>query len=61
LDRFFESEILKTTLATDAVIGSLLSAKSHGSAYVLLHHIMGEINGQKGSWAYVEGGMGGIT
>lgn len=45
LDRWFESDILKTTLATDAVIGSMTSPTEPGSAYVLLHHVMGEIAG----------------
>lgn len=61
LDRWFESEILKTTLATDAVIGALVSPKQNGSAYVLLHHVMGEAAGKKGVWAYVQGGMGAIS
>lgn len=61
LDRFFESEILKTTLATDAVIGALVSPKDAGSAYVLLHHVMGQAAGAEGVWAYVEGGMGAIS
>lgn len=51
LDRWFESEILKTTLATDAVIGANISPKHNGSAYVLLHHVMGEAAGQSGVWA----------
>jgi phytoene dehydrogenase-like protein len=61
LDRWFESEILKTTLATDAVIGALVSPTQAGSAYVLLHHVMGEAAGKKGVWAYVEGGMGSVS
>lgn len=52
LDRWFESEILKTTLATDAVIGAMTSPTHTGSAYVLLHHVMGEAAGRKG-WAYI--------
>ena len=48
LNKYFESEILKTTLATDAVIGSTLSPNDTGSAYVLLHHVMGESEGLKG-------------
>ena len=52
LDRWFESEMLKTTLATDAVVGSLLSPREAGSAYILLHHVMGEAAGQEGEpWA----------
>ena len=58
LDRYFESDILKATLATDAVIGALVSPNQTGSAYVLLHHVMGEAAGKKGVWAYVQGGMG---
>ena len=58
LDRYFESDILKATLATDAVIGALVSPQQNGSAYVLLHHVMGEAAGKKGVWAYVQGGMG---
>ncbi len=54
LNRWFESEILKTTLATDAVIGALVSPKQNGSAYVLLHHCMGEAAGKKGVWSYME-------
>ena len=54
LDRWFESEILKTTLATDAVIGAMCSPTQNGSAYVLLYHVMGEAAGKKGVWAYVE-------
>jgi phytoene dehydrogenase-like protein len=61
LNRWFESDILKTTLATDAVIGAMCSPKSLGSAYVLLHHVMGEAAGKKGVWAYVEGGMGAVS
>ena len=61
LNRWFESEILKTTLATDAVIGALVSPKQNGSAYVLLHHCMGEAAGKKGVWSYMEGGMGTIS
>jgi hypothetical protein len=61
LDRWFESEILKTTLATDAVIGAMTSPTNAGSAYVLLHHVMGEAAGRKGVWAYVRGGMGAVS
>ena len=53
--------MLKTTLATDAIIGSMTSPRTQGSSYVLLHHIMGSIEGHEGSWAYVKGGMGSIS
>ncbi len=61
LDRWFESDILKATLATDAIIGAFLSISSPGSAYVLLHHVMGEAGGSRGVWGYVRGGMGGLA
>lgn len=61
LDMYFESEKLKATLATDGVIGAYAGPYQQGTAYVLFHHVMGESEGVKGSWAYVEGGMGGIT
>jgi phytoene dehydrogenase-like protein len=61
LDRWFESEQLKVTLATDAVIGAFASPSQPGTAYVLFHHVMGECNGARGVWGYVRGGMGGIS
>ncbi len=61
LDRWFESEELKATLATDAIIGAFAAPSMPGTAYVLFHHVMGETNGKKGVWSYVRGGMGGIT
>lgn len=61
LNRWFESDLLKATLACDAVIGALTSPSQPGSAYVLLHHVMGEAAGRPGVWAYVEGGMGRVS
>ncbi|XP_072177377.1 pyridine nucleotide-disulfide oxidoreductase domain-containing protein 2-like [Diadema setosum] len=61
LDRWFESEPLKATLATDSVIGAFLTPDTPGSGYVLLHHVMGEVDGVKGAWAYAEGGMGAVS
>jgi phytoene dehydrogenase-like protein len=61
LDRWFESEQLRATLATDAVIGAMAAPSMPGTAYVLFHHVMGETNGKRGVWAYVKGGMGGLT
>jgi phytoene dehydrogenase-like protein len=61
LDRWFKSDVLKATLATDAIIGAFLSISSPGSAYVLLHHVMGEAGGARGVWGYVQGGMGGLS
>jgi phytoene dehydrogenase-like protein len=61
LDRWFESEQLKVTLATDAIIGAMASPSMPGTAYVLFHHVMGETNGVRGAWGYARGGMGGIS
>lgn len=61
LNRWFDSEPLKATLATDAVIGAMASPEVPGSGYVLFHHIMGGVDGVSGAWAYVEGGMGGLS
>jgi len=58
LEAWFESEPLRSTLATDAVIGAWASPSSPGTGYVLFHHVMGETHGARGVWAYVEGGMG---
>ncbi|XP_072095129.1 pyridine nucleotide-disulfide oxidoreductase domain-containing protein 2 isoform X2 [Mobula birostris] len=61
LNQWFESEPLKATLATDGVIGAMVSPEAPGSGYVLLHHVMGELEGVKGAWGYVEGGMGSLS
>ena len=61
LERWFESEVLRATLATDAIIGAFSSISSPGTAYVLLHHVMGEAGGARGVWGYVQGGMGGLA
>lgn len=61
LERWFESEALRATLATDGVIGAFASPSYPGTAYVLLHHVMGEAGGSRGVWGYVQGGMGGLA
>jgi len=61
LDQWFESEEVKVTLATDAIIGARASPSMPGTAYVLFHHVMGECDGARGVWGYVRGGMGGIS
>lgn len=61
LDKWFESDVLKATLATDAIIGAKVSPSTPGSAYILFHHVMGEVNGVKGMWGHVKGGMGGVS
>jgi phytoene dehydrogenase-like protein len=61
LDRWFESDQLKSTIATDAVIGAFAPPSHPGTAYVLFHHVMGECDGVRGVWGYVRGGMGTIS
>jgi phytoene dehydrogenase-like protein len=61
IERWFESEPLKSRLATDGVIGAWAGPRTPGTAYVLFHHVMGEANGQRGVWGYVRGGMGTIS
>ncbi|MFG0297524.1 MAG: phytoene desaturase family protein [Maioricimonas sp. JB045] len=61
LDHWFESDELKGTLATDAIIGTFQPPSSPGTAYVLLHHVMGQAGGARGVWGYVRGGMGALT
>ena len=61
LDRYFESDIVKAHLAASAVIGTGLGPMSPGSAYVMLHHRIGGLDGASGSWGYVRGGMGTVS
>ena len=61
LERWFEAEVLRATLATDAIIGAFESISAASTGYVLLHHVMGEAGGARGVWGYVEGGMGGLA
>lgn len=61
LDEWFEDERVKGALATQAVIGAWYGPMSPGSAYVLVHHWVGEIDGQAGAWGWVHGGMGGVS
>jgi phytoene dehydrogenase-like protein len=61
LDEWFESEEVKVTLATDGVIGANGGPRSNGTAYILLHHCMGGVNGKRGLWGFVKGGMSGIS
>lgn len=58
LGQWFESEQLKVTLATDGVIGTNGGPRTPGTAYVLLHHVMGKLDGHRGVWGFVRGGMG---
>jgi phytoene dehydrogenase-like protein len=61
LDSWFESDPIKAVLGFDAVVGNLASPYTAGSAYVLLHHALGELNGKSGIWGCAIGGMGAIT
>lgn len=61
LDLWFESEAVKAAFGFDAVVGNYASPDTPGSAYVLLHHVFGEVNGKKGAWGHSVGGMGAIT
>jgi phytoene dehydrogenase-like protein len=58
---WFESEIVKGTLAFDGIVGAYASPFTPGTAYVLLHHCFGEVNGRSGVWGHAVGGMGAIT
>jgi len=61
LDERFDSEQVKVTLATDGVIGTNGGPSTPGTAYVLLHHVMGSVTGRRGLWGFVRGGMGAIS
>src|SRR6202008_2359894 len=61
LDNGFESDPVKAVFGFDGVVGNYASPYSGGSAYVLLHHVFGEVNGKKGAWGHALGGMGAIT
>jgi phytoene dehydrogenase-like protein len=61
LDRWFESAPIKAAFGFDAVVGNYASPYTPGSAYVLLHHVFGEVNGVRGQWGHARGGMGAIT
>lgn len=61
LDAWFDSDPVKAVFGFDAVVGNYASPDTPGSAYVLLHHVFGEVNGIKGAWGHAVGGMGAIT
>jgi len=61
LDEYFESEIVKAHLAGSSIIGTALGPRSPGTAYVLLHHYMGDIDDAVGAWGFARGGMGAVT
>jgi phytoene dehydrogenase-like protein len=61
LDDAFESDLVKSLFGFDAIVGNYASPYAAGSAYVMLHHAFGEVNGKKGVWGHAIGGMGAIT
>ncbi len=61
LDEYFESEIVKAHLAGSSIIGTALGPRSPGTAYVLLHHYMGDIDDTVGAWGFARGGMGAVS
>jgi len=61
LDGWFESDPIKALFGFDSVVGHYASPYTPGSAYVLLHHVFGEVNGKRGAWGHALGGMGAIT
>ena len=61
LDRWFETDVLKATMAASGIIGTFLGIRSPGTAYVLLHHYMGEIDGAFRAWGIPRGGTGGVS
>jgi phytoene dehydrogenase-like protein len=61
LDQWFEGELVRAWLGFDAIVGNYASPYTPGTAYVLLHHAFGEVNGKKRAWGHAIGGMGAIT
>jgi len=61
LDDYFEHDLIKAAMASAGIIGTALGAQSPGSAYILLHHVMGDVDGSIGAWGLARGGMGAIS
>ena len=61
LDSWFENDHIKACFGFDSIVGNYASPETPGSAYVLLHHVFGEVDGEKGAWGHAIGGMGSIT
>ena len=61
LEEWFETDALKGTKAASGIIGTFLGPRSPGTAYVLLHHYMGEIDGAFRAWGFAKGGSGGVS
>ena len=61
LDDYFENDLIKAAMASPGIIGTALGVYSPGSAYILLHHVMGDVDGSIGAWGLARGGMGAIS
>ncbi len=61
LDEYFETDVIKAAKSGSGIIGTALGVHSPGTAYVLLHHYMGDVDGNVGSWGYARGGMGAVS
>jgi len=61
LNEYFETDVVKANFAGSGIIGTALGVQSPGTAYVLLHHYMGDVDGQMGAWGFARGGMGAVT
>ena len=61
LEDYFENDLVKAAMASPGIIGTALGVYSPGSAYVLLHHVMGDVDGNVGAWGLARGGMGAIS
>ncbi len=61
LDEWFETDVLKATKSASGIIGTFLGPRSPGTAYVLLHHYMGELDGVFRAWGFQKGGTGGVS
>ena len=61
LEDYFENDLVKAAMASPGIIGTALGVESPGSAYILLHHVMGDVDGNVGAWGLARGGMGAIS
>jgi phytoene dehydrogenase-like protein len=61
LDEYFENPLIKASFSGSGIIGSAMGVMSPGTAYVLLHHAMGDVDGSMGAWGFARGGMGAIS
>ena len=61
LEDYFENDLIKASMASPGIIGTALGVQSPGSAYILLHHVMGDVDGNIGAWGLARGGMGAVS